>query len=63
MEDTTKTRHVQEFIEKKLEWWMGKPMTQRIIVFEKAVLNKNAERLHVDLKNVGWIFREKQLVP
>ena len=52
------TRHVQEFF-KELEWWMGKPMTQRISVFENAVLDKNAERLHVELKNVGKIFQRE----
>ena len=38
---------------------MGKPITQRISVFENAVLNKNTERLHVELKNVGKIFFER----
>ena len=63
MEDATTTRHVQEFFKKKLEWWMGKPMTQRISVFENAVLDKNAERLHVELKNVGKIFQREAACP
>ena len=54
MEEATKKGQVQEFFNKKFQRRPGQPMAECVNVFEKAVLDKKAEGLNVDLKSMGW---------
>ena len=59
MEDATKKEQVQEFFCEKLQRLLGQAMAEWVNVFEKAVLDRNAEGLNAELKSMGWHLFEK----
>ena len=62
LEDATKKEQVQQFFYKKLQRRRGQPMAEWVNVFEKAVLDMEAEGLNVKLKNLDWhLFENSSL--